>query len=58
MPSSRTTAPGLLLRDLGSQNGVIHRGQRQLQVALHGDSVVRLGHTRLRVRPTIRWRRN
>jgi hypothetical protein len=29
---------------------VIHRGQRQLQVALHGDSVVRLGHTRLRVR--------
>ena len=43
-------AGGLLLRDLGSHNGVIHRGQRQLQVALHGDSVVRLGHTRLRVR--------
>ncbi len=41
---------GLLLRDLGSHNGVIHRGQRQLQVALRGDSVVRLGHTRLRVR--------
>ena len=41
---------GLLLRDLGSQNGVIHRGQRQLQVALSGNSIVRLGHTRLRVR--------
>ena len=41
---------GLLLRDLGSQNGVIHRGQRQLQVALNGNSIVRLGHTRQRVR--------
>lgn len=43
-------AGGLLLRDLGSQNGVIHRGQRQLQVVLNGNSIVRLGHTRLRVR--------
>ena len=43
-------AGGLLLRDLGSQNGVIHWGQRQLQVALNGNSIVRLGHTRLRVR--------
>lgn len=43
-------AGGLLLRDLGSQNGVIHRGQRQAQVALNGNSIVRLGHTRLRVR--------
>ncbi|MDN2709190.1 FHA domain-containing protein [Janthinobacterium sp. SUN118] len=43
-------AGGLLLRDLGSQNGVIHRGQRQVQVAMTGDSIVRLGHTRLRVR--------
>ena len=43
-------AGGLLLRDLGSQNGVIHRGQRQLHVALSGNSIVRLGHTRLRVR--------
>ncbi|MDZ5635575.1 MULTISPECIES: FHA domain-containing protein [unclassified Janthinobacterium] len=43
-------AGGLLLRDLGSQNGVIHRGQRQLQVAMSGNSIVRLGHTRLRVR--------
>lgn len=43
-------AGGLLMRDLGSQNGVIHRGQRQRQVALNGNSIVRLGHTRLRVR--------
>lgn len=41
---------GLLLRDLGSHNGVIHQGQRQPSLALHGDTVVRLGHTRLRVR--------
>lgn len=45
-------AGGLLLRDLGSHNGVIHRGQRQVQVALTGNSIVRLGHTRLRVRPS------
>ncbi|MGK5081180.1 FHA domain-containing protein [Janthinobacterium sp. HLX7-2] len=43
-------AGGLLLRDLGSHNGVIHAGQRQAQVALSGNSIVRLGHTRLRVR--------
>ena len=43
-------AGGLLLRDLGSQNGVIHRGQRQVQVALTGNSIVRLGHTHVRVR--------
>ena len=43
-------AGGLLLRDLGSHNGVIHAGQRQAQVALGGNSIVRLGHTRLRVR--------
>ncbi|MFZ4875239.1 FHA domain-containing protein [Janthinobacterium sp. Mn2066] len=41
---------GLQLRDLGSHNGVIHQGKRQLQVALTGNSIVRLGHTLLRVR--------
>ena len=40
----------LVLRDLGSRNGVVVRGRRQQQVALDGDTVVRLGHTRLRVR--------
>ena len=41
---------GLLLRDLGSHNGVIHGGARRLEVALTGNTVVRLGHTLLRVR--------
>lgn len=41
---------GLRLRDLGSRNGVIHRGQRQQEVAMTDHTVVRLGHTRLRVR--------
>ncbi len=41
---------GLLLRDLGSKNGVIHRGKRAASVAMTGDTVVRLGHTTLRVR--------
>ena len=40
----------LLLRDLGSKNGVIHRGKRSAQLAVSGDTVFRLGHTNLRVR--------
>ncbi len=40
----------LVMRDLGSQNGVVHLGKRQQQVPLSGTTVVRLGHTRLRVR--------
>lgn len=40
----------LVLRDLGSQNGVIHLGKRLASVPLSGTTVVRLGHTRLRVR--------
>ncbi|HAT33571.1 MAG TPA: hypothetical protein DCW29_22835 [Janthinobacterium sp.] len=43
-------AGGLVLRDLGSQNGSIHRGRRQSSIVLGGDTVVRLGHTNLRVR--------
>ena len=42
---------GLLLRDLGSRNGVVHGRKRVQQLALDGDTVVRLGHTSLRVRP-------
>ncbi|UGQ44745.1 FHA domain-containing protein [Massilia endophytica] len=41
---------GLVLRDLGSQNGIIHHGKRHASVALSGSTVVRLGHTRLRIR--------
>jgi pSer/pThr/pTyr-binding forkhead associated (FHA) protein len=40
----------LVLRDLGSRNGVISKGRRRHSVVLDGDTVVRLGHTSLRVR--------
>ncbi|WP_295999846.1 FHA domain-containing protein [Rugamonas sp.] len=40
----------LQLRDLGGRNGTVHLGQRRSVVTLDGDTVVRLGHTRLRVR--------
>lgn len=40
----------LVMRDLGSQNGVVHLGKKLPQVPLSGSTVVRLGHTRLRVR--------
>ncbi|MCG2583260.1 FHA domain-containing protein [Massilia sp. TS11] len=45
-----TPEGGLQLRDLGSQNGTVHRGRRVHQLALDGDTVVRMGHTNLRVR--------
>ncbi|MBQ5939038.1 MULTISPECIES: FHA domain-containing protein [unclassified Massilia] len=40
----------LLLRDLGSRNGIVHKGRRVTELALDGDTVVRMGHTTLRVR--------
>jgi hypothetical protein len=40
----------LLLRDLGTRNGVVHQGKRQASLALGGNTVVRIGHTMLRVR--------
>jgi hypothetical protein len=40
----------LVLRDLGTRNGVVHLGKRQASIALTGDTVVRMGHTSLRVR--------
>ena len=40
----------LLLRDLGSKNGVIHRGKRCATLRVTGETVFRLGHTTLRVR--------
>ena len=42
---------GLVLRDLGSRNGVVHAGKRAKLLPLGGNTVVRLGHTTLRVRP-------
>jgi hypothetical protein len=41
----------LVLRDLGTRNGIALRGHRVQQVVLDGDTVVRIGHTGLRVRP-------
>lgn len=41
---------GLVLRDLGTRNGVVHAGRRASVLPLGGDTVVRLGHTTLRVR--------
>jgi pSer/pThr/pTyr-binding forkhead associated (FHA) protein len=40
----------LVLRDAGSQNGIVLHGRREPLVPLNGTTVVRLGHTRLRVR--------
>ncbi|MDL2354423.1 MAG: FHA domain-containing protein [Pseudomonadota bacterium] len=40
----------MVLRDLGSRNGVVHRGKRTASLVIDGDTVVRLGHTTLRVR--------
>lgn len=44
-------ADGVLeIRDLGSRNGVVHRGQRHKSMMLDGHTIVRLGHTNLRIR--------
>ncbi len=40
----------VVLRDLGSKNGVIHRGKRHATLPLTGETVFRVGHTTLRVR--------
>jgi hypothetical protein len=41
----------LVMRDLGTRNGVVHQGKRKTSLVIGGDTVVRLGHTTLRVRP-------
>jgi pSer/pThr/pTyr-binding forkhead associated (FHA) protein len=46
----RDAAGRLVLRDLGTRNGIVHRGKRLPEVVLSGDTVVRIGHTSLRVR--------
>lgn len=40
----------LVLRDLGTKNGVICRGKRHATLEITGDTVIRIGHTSLRVR--------
>lgn len=39
------------IRDLGSRNGVVCKGRRRDQMSIDGNTVFRLGHTNLRVRP-------
>jgi Inner membrane component of T3SS, cytoplasmic domain len=46
----QTADNDLLLQDLDSQNGIIHKGRRQKELLLDGNTVFRLGHTNLRVR--------
>lgn len=41
-----------VMRDLGTRNGVVHGRKRVQAVTLSGNTVVRLGHTSLRVRPS------
>ena len=41
---------GLVMRDLNTQNGIVVHGKRQSSVPVSGTTVVRLGHTRLRIR--------
>ena len=40
----------LLLRDLDTKNGINHKGRRVKELTLGGDTVVRMGHTSLRIR--------
>jgi len=39
-----------LLRDLDTRNGIVHKGRCIKELALDGDTVVRMGHTSLRIR--------
>jgi hypothetical protein len=40
----------LLLHDLGTRNGIVIQGRRRQDAVLTGDTIVRIGHTALRVR--------
>ncbi|WLI87491.1 FHA domain-containing protein [Massilia sp. R2A-15] len=40
----------MVLRDLDTRNGVVHRGKRMATLVMTGNTIVRIGHTTLRVR--------
>ena len=40
----------VVVRDLGSRNGLLQEGRRHVELAIDGDSSVRLGRTMLRIR--------
>lgn len=41
---------GLRIRDLGSQNGIVHQNHKLSELSLDSDPIFRLGHSRLRLR--------
>jgi hypothetical protein len=41
---------GLRIRDVGSQNGIVHQKQKLRELTLDAEQVFRLGHSRLRLR--------
>ncbi len=43
----------LLMRDLDTRNGINHKGRRVKELTLGGDTVVRMGHTTLRIRAAL-----
>lgn len=43
---------GLLVRDTGSRNGILRKRRRCAELAINGDTVFKLGHVNLRVRPS------
>ncbi|MFO7570836.1 MAG: FHA domain-containing protein [Smithellaceae bacterium] len=46
----QTQSGELTIRDLGSQNGLVYKGARRTEVPIDPETVIRLGHTTLRVR--------
>ena len=40
----------LVMQDAGSQNGIVHLGKRVKSLPVTGDTVVRMGHTSIRIR--------
>lgn len=41
---------GLVIRNVDSRNGILHKRQRHMELALNGETMFRLGHVSMRVR--------
>jgi hypothetical protein len=46
----QTADSGLVIKDLGSNNGIIYKGSRRTEMLIDGNMIFRLGQTNLRVR--------
>ncbi|HSH72529.1 MAG TPA: FHA domain-containing protein [Methylophilaceae bacterium] len=46
----RDATGAVIMRDTGSRNGLVHQGKRVKRAAIDGNSIIRLGHTNLRLR--------